>query len=64
MSLRHGSVPKGRRMFGVSGDDTAALGAAYGLAQVFCIQRDDMLGRNDVTWSFLVLVAAKDGSDE
>lgn len=51
-------------MFGVSGDDTAALGAAYGLAQVFCIQRDDMLGRNDVTWSFLVLVAAKDGSDE
>lgn len=37
MSLRHGPVPEGRRMFEVSADETTALAAAEGLA---CVRAD------------------------
>ncbi len=34
MSLRHGEVPEGRRMFKVSGDETIALAAKHGLCHL------------------------------
>lgn len=55
MSLRHGPVPEGRRMFDVSAQETAALAARHGLAQHFAGRREDMLGRSGVDWTFLVL---------
>jgi len=55
LSLRHGPVPAGRRMFDVSAEETAALGARHGLSRHFCSRREDMLGRSSVDWTFLVL---------
>jgi SAM-dependent methyltransferase len=57
MSLRHGPVPEGRRMFDVSAEETAALGRISGLECIFSGERDDMLGRADVGWSLLALRA-------
>ncbi|KAA2236714.1 class I SAM-dependent methyltransferase [Salinarimonas soli] len=57
LSLRHGPVPAGRRMFDVSGDETQALAARNGLAAVGRVERDDALGRDDVRWTFLALKA-------
>ena len=55
MSLRHGPVPEGRRMFDVSAQETAELASRHGLRQRFLGEREDMLDRCDVRWSFLVL---------
>lgn len=55
MTLRHGPVPEGRRMFDVSGDEVVALAAKAGLAEVHQAARRDMLLRADVGWTFLVL---------
>ena len=55
MSLRHGPVPAGRRMFDVSAQETIALAAAHGLSSHHLSTRDDMLDRADVHWSFLGL---------
>jgi SAM-dependent methyltransferase len=55
MSLRHGPVPVGRRMFDVSADETVALGMRAGLHKHHCSSREDMLGRADVSWSFVGL---------
>ena len=55
MSLRHGPIPEGRRMFDVSAEDTVRLAARYGLRCDCEVEREDMLGRSDVKWSFLAL---------
>lgn len=55
MSLRHGPVPQGRRMFDVSAQETTQLAEAHGLTRLFLSEREDMLDRGDVAWSFLVL---------
>lgn len=55
MSLRHGPIPEGRRMFDVSAEDTVRLAAAHGLRCEYQVEREDMLGRADVRWSFLAL---------
>jgi SAM-dependent methyltransferase len=55
MTLRHGPVPAGRRMFDVAADDTVALAAVHGLTRLFETRRSDMFGRPGVTWSVLVL---------
>jgi SAM-dependent methyltransferase len=55
MSLRHGPVPAGRRMFDVGADETIALGREHGLSLVHRQEREDMLDRADVRWTFLVL---------
>ncbi|MEU5129740.1 class I SAM-dependent methyltransferase [Streptomyces mobaraensis] len=55
LSLRHGPVPPGRRMFPVTADETAALARRYGLAALHLAHGGDPLGRADVTWSHLVL---------
>lgn len=61
LTLRHGPVPPGRRMFDVSAAETIALGARSGLGAVHqsdrpaVLGRKDMLGRSDVHWSTVVL---------
>ena len=54
LSLRHGPIPAGRRMFDVTPDETIALAQTEGL---HCIQRlksqDSLLRRPDVTWDRL-----------
>jgi len=55
MSLRHGPVPAGRRMFDVSAQETIELAAAHGLSSHHLSEREDMLDRADVRWSFLGL---------
>jgi SAM-dependent methyltransferase len=55
MTLRHGPVPEGRRMFDVSAAETVALAALHGLRPVHESAAPDMLGRPDVSWTYLVL---------
>lgn len=55
LSLRHGPVPPGRRMFDVSPEETVRLAREHGLGPVHLARCEDMLGRGDVSWSFLVL---------
>jgi SAM-dependent methyltransferase len=55
MTLRHGPVPEGRRMFEVPADAVAALARAAGMAEVHRAERPDMLLRPGVNWTFLVL---------
>ncbi|TWA85468.1 methyltransferase family protein [Azospirillum brasilense] len=57
MSLRHGPVPAGRTMYDVSAAETIALAASVGLRCIHRNDREDMLGRGDVSWSFLGLEA-------
>ncbi|WP_207476351.1 class I SAM-dependent methyltransferase [Arenibaculum pallidiluteum] len=57
MSLRHGPVPAGRRMYEVGADETIALAAGRGLRVVHRSERDDMLGRPEVRWTSLGLAA-------
>jgi hypothetical protein len=62
MSLRHGPIPEGRRMFDVSALETASLAAKHGLRCHHCSERADMLGRDDVRWSCVALRRVR-GSD-
>ena len=58
MALRHGPVPAGRRMFDVSGAETATLAAAHGLVHVFEATTGSLNPANradGVTWTRLVL---------
>lgn len=57
MSLRHGPVPKGRRMFDVSADETIALAASQKLIPLYNINSGSMQPENQatgVTWTKLV----------
>ncbi len=54
ISLRHGPVPEGRKMYSVSADETTALASEFGLNLLRKVVREDMLGRSDVAWSFVV----------
>ena len=51
----NGPIPEGRRMFAVSADETIRLAAGHGLSCSHRAEREDMLGRVDVSWSFLAL---------
>ena len=54
MSLRHGPVPSGRRMFDVSGEETIQLAAPQGLACVVHTRDVSILpGKSDVNWTWL-----------
>ncbi|MEP7101477.1 MAG: class I SAM-dependent methyltransferase [Burkholderiales bacterium] len=55
MSLRHGPVPEGRRMFDVSAAETIALAARFDLTCHHRHERGDTLDRNDVSWSVVAL---------
>lgn len=55
MSLRHGPVPPGRRMFDVPAEETIALAGEHGLAVLFRGDRGDLHARGGVRWSLLAL---------
>jgi SAM-dependent methyltransferase len=53
MSLRHGPVPAGRRMFEVGAEETCRLAAGEGLTLMHHGTGRDMLGRAGVSWTML-----------
>ena len=54
MSLRHGPVPQGRRMFEVSSDETVQLAEEQGLKPIANLnRRPDSFGREGVSWTRL-----------
>lgn len=55
MTLRHGPVPPGRRMFEVSAEEVVAAAQPYGLDLLYRGTRGDMLSRNAVHWDVLML---------
>ncbi|MET9361806.1 class I SAM-dependent methyltransferase [Streptomyces sp. NPDC006632] len=55
LTLRHGPVPAGRRMFDVSAAETIELARAHGLRVVHLGERQDPHGRQGVHWSSLGL---------
>jgi SAM-dependent methyltransferase len=57
LSLRHGAIPAGRRMFDVSAAETSALAARHALATVHVGERPALLGGRAVWWSVLALRA-------
>ncbi|MGZ3341624.1 MAG: class I SAM-dependent methyltransferase [Reyranella sp.] len=57
LSLRHGPIPAGRRMFNVSAAETSALAARHALATVHEGERPALLAGSAVWWSVLALRA-------
>jgi len=58
VSLRHGPVPEGRRMFEVTGEETVALGARHGLVRRFEDRQASVQPENvarSIEWTVLVL---------
>jgi protein-L-isoaspartate O-methyltransferase len=54
MSLRHGPVPQGRRMFDVSSEETVQLASEQNLHPIINLGRmPDHSGRGDVSWTRL-----------
>ncbi len=54
LSMRHGPVPEGRRMFPVTPAETVALAEWQGLRTLYNKPRADMQGREGVSWTWLV----------
>ncbi|MER7752492.1 class I SAM-dependent methyltransferase [Kitasatospora sp. NPDC097643] len=54
LTVRHGPVPPGRRMFDVPPEETVALAAARGLRLLHRSGRSDLHGRAGVSWTALV----------
>ncbi|MET9919601.1 class I SAM-dependent methyltransferase [Streptomyces sp. NPDC006435] len=55
LSLRHGPVPAGRRMFPVSAEETISLARCHGLDVVHETRREDLHERPGVSWTHLGL---------
>ncbi|WP_433184079.1 class I SAM-dependent methyltransferase [Actinoallomurus sp. CA-150999] len=55
LSLRHGPVPPGRRMFPVTAQETIDLAQTCGLDVVHLAEREDPHGRPGVSWTYLGL---------
>jgi SAM-dependent methyltransferase len=54
LSLRHGPVPEGRRMFDVSSDETIELAEREGLRVELCLDNQPgLFGRTNVSWTRL-----------
>ncbi|MGW2161924.1 class I SAM-dependent methyltransferase [Nonomuraea sp. NPDC001699] len=58
LSLRHGPVPSGRRMFPVSARETIDLARAHDLELIHLAQRVDPHGRQDISWTCLAFQAS------
>lgn len=61
MSLRHGWVPEGRRMFEVTGDETIGFAAAQGLSPLLQVRTgsiQEINRRAGVTWTWLAFAKA------
>ena len=57
MSQRHGEVPKGRRMFEISGDETIALAAEHSLVNLFHERAESIQAENrakGIWWTKLI----------
>jgi SAM-dependent methyltransferase len=54
MTLRHGPVPPGRRMFPVSADETIELARKAGLRLVLNEHGEGAIERPDISWTRLV----------
>lgn len=54
LSLRHGPVPPGRRMFDVPAGEVIDAALQQGLSVLYRGEKDDAQGRGDVRWSVLV----------
>ena len=57
MSQRHGPVPKGRRMFEISGEETIALAAKHGLTNRLHERAESIQAENranHIEWTKLV----------
>ncbi len=62
MSLRHGPVPAGRRMFDVSADETITLASREGLALTLRLDNQaSAFARTDVTWTRLAFANGPGG---
>ena len=59
LSLRHGLVPAGRRMFDVSAEETRELAARHGLAVIHESKGPSQLGAPDVWWDRLAFRAQR-----
>ena len=59
LSLRHGPVPAGRRMFDVSAEETSALAARHGLAVIHQSTGASQLGGPEVWWDRLAFRAQR-----
>ncbi len=57
MSLRHGPVPAGRRMFDVSAEETIALAKPHALDVLHHTARTSVTRATDVTWDILAFRA-------
>ncbi len=55
LTLRHGPVPAGRRMFEVGQEETAALAQQHGLQCTFAADYADPRGRGGVHWTAIAL---------
>ncbi|MEV7027712.1 class I SAM-dependent methyltransferase [Kitasatospora sp. NPDC093558] len=58
LSLRHGPVPPGRRMFDVPPEETVAQAATSGLHPIGRITRQDLHARPGVHWTILAFESA------
>lgn len=61
MTIRHGPVPPGRRMFDVSADETIELAAMHALYPVLREHRESTQAQNraaGITWSVVAFVKA------
>ncbi len=61
LTLRHGPVPPGRRMFDVSAAETVRLAATHHLHPLQITERADLHGRPEVRWSTVALERGADG---
>jgi SAM-dependent methyltransferase len=55
ITLRHGPIPAGRRMFDVTHQETAALAQQLGLQSIFVTDYADMRNRPGVHWTAIAL---------
>ena len=63
LSLRHGPVPPGRRMFEVTADETIRLAQEHGLGVILQYDgQDSLLRRPGVTWTRLAFSKSRSGS--
>ena len=59
LSLRHGPVPPGRRMFEVGAEEMTTLGRTHSLERIHHAERPSMTRAPDVTWTILAFSRAR-----
>ncbi|MTI12955.1 methyltransferase domain-containing protein [Sansalvadorimonas verongulae] len=62
ITLRHGPSPKDRPMVDVASDELLALGRTHALEAIDFGHSKDVMGREDVSWSYVMLQSPDDGT--